>query len=47
MAASTTAVAPSYSEALETSRPVSRHIIVCHSRIVRRVPWLASGWYGV
>ena len=34
-------------DALATSMPVSSAIIVWYSKIVRSVPWLASGWYGV
>ena len=47
MAASATAVAPSYSDALETSMPASSAIRVWYSKIACSVPWLASAWYGV
>ena len=43
-AASAVADAPSYMEALATSQPVSPQIIVCHSKMACRVPWLISGW---
>jgi len=43
-AASAVAEAPSYIEALATSRPVSPQIIVCPSKIACRVPWLISPW---
>ena len=39
-----TADAPSYSEALETSRPVSSLISVWYSNRAWRTPWLISGW---
>ena len=45
--ASTTAVAPSYSEALATSISVSWQTYVWNSKIACSVPWLTSGWYGV
>ena len=41
------AVAPSYSEAFETSSAVSSAISVWNSKIACSVPWLASAWYGV
>ena len=41
-AASAAAEAPSYMEALATSTPVSEAIMVCHSKIACRVPWLIS-----
>ncbi len=47
MAASGTAVDPSYIDALATSIPVSWHIIVWNSKIVIRVPCEISAWYGV
>ena len=34
-------------EAFATSIPVSSAIIVWYSKMLRSVPWLASGWYGV
>ena len=45
--ASAAAVAPSYSEALATSMPVSAQIIDWNSKIVCSVPCDASAWYGV
>ena len=45
--ASTHADAPSYSEALATSIPVSRHTRVWYSNRAWRTPWATSGWYGV
>jgi len=47
MAASGTAVEPSYMEALATSMPVSWQIMVWNSKIVVRVPCEISAWYGV
>ena len=38
---------PSYSEALETGRPVSSDIAVWNSNIACRWPCETSGWYGV
>jgi hypothetical protein len=43
-AASAQAVAPSYIEALETSRPVSRQTSVWYSKMACSVPWASSGW---
>jgi hypothetical protein len=45
--ASASAEAPSYIEALLTSRPVSAHIMLWYSYSSCSVPWLASAWYGV
>ena len=45
--ASTSAVGPSYSEAFETSSPVSSQIIDWYSNSAWRTPWDSSGWYGV
>ena len=45
--ASASAEAPSYSEAFETSMPVSPAIIDWNSYMICSVPWLASAWYGV
>ena len=42
MAASASAVAPSYMEALLTSRPVSSQIAVWYSKMVCSTPWLRS-----
>ena len=42
--ASTSAVAPSYSDAFETSSPVSSQIIDWNSNSVCRTPWESSGW---
>ena len=47
MAASGTAVDPSYMDAFATSMPVSWQIIVWNSKIVVSVPWEISAWYGV
>ena len=47
MAASGTAVEPSYIDALATSMPVSWQIIVWNSKIVVSVPCEISAWYGV
>jgi hypothetical protein len=44
MAASGTAVEPSYMEALATSMPVSWQIIVWNSKIVVSVPCEISAW---
>jgi len=44
IAASGTAVEPSYMEALATSMPVSWQIMVWNSKIVVRVPWAISAW---
>jgi hypothetical protein len=44
VAASATAEAPSYSEALEISRPVSSLISVWYSNRAWSTPWLISGW---
>src|SRR5450759_5565300 len=46
-AASAMAVAPSYTDALLTSMPVSAQIIDWYSKTVCSVPWEISGWYGV
>ena len=43
-AASAVAWAPSYIEALATSRPVRAQTMVWNSKMVWRVPWLISGW---
>ena len=45
--ASTRAVAPSYSEAFDTSSSVSSHTIDWNSKRVWSTPWESSGWYGV
>ena len=45
--ASTSAVAPSYRDALETSRPVSSQIIDWNSNRTCSTPCDSSGWYGV
>ena len=45
--ASTSAVAPSYREALDTSRPVSSQTIDWNSNNACRMPCESSGWYGV
>ena len=45
--ASAAAVAPSYSDALATSMPVSSQIIDWNSKMVCSVPCEASAWYGV
>jgi hypothetical protein len=47
LTASTRAVAPSYSEAFETSSAVSSHTIDWNSKRACRTPWESSGWYGV
>ena len=44
IAASGTAVEPSYIEALATSIPVSWQTSVWNSKIACSVPWLISGW---
>ena len=44
MAASGTAVEPSYMEALATSMPVSWQIIVWNSKIVVSMPCEISAW---
>jgi hypothetical protein len=44
LTASTTAEAPSYRDALETSRPVSSQITVWYSNRAWSTPWLTSGW---
>ena len=41
-AASAAAVAPSYTEALDTSIPVSSQIMVWYSKMDCRRPWLIS-----
>ena len=43
-AASASAVAPSYSEAFDTSIAVSEQIIDWNSNSVCRTPWDSSGW---
>ena len=43
-AASASAVAPSYREALLTSMPVSSQMTVWNSKMDWSVPWLRSGW---
>ena len=43
-AAAPTALGPSYTEALETGRPVSSEIAVWYSNITCSPPWLTSGW---
>ena len=47
MAASGTAVEPSYMEALATSMPVNWQIMVWNSKIAVSVPCAISAWYGV
>ena len=47
MAASGTAVEPSYIDALATSMPVSWHIMVWNSKMAVSVPCEISAWYGV
>ncbi len=42
--ASTIAVAPSYSEAFDTSSPVRSQIIDWYSNRAWRTPWESSGW---
>ena len=44
---SAAADAPSYTEALDTSMPVSSQIMVWYSKMDWRMPWLISAWYGV
>jgi hypothetical protein len=44
VAASATALAPSYREALETSSPVSSLMSVWYSNRTWSTPWLISGW---
>ena len=46
-AASASAVAPAHIDALATGSPVSLDTSVWNSKIICRVPWLTSGWYGV
>ena len=45
--ASTSAVAPSYREAFDTSSPVSSQIIDWYSNSACSTPCESSGWYGV
>ena len=47
MAASGTAVDPSYIDALATSMPVNWQIMVWNSKIAVSVPCEISAWYGV
>ena len=46
-AAAPTAEGPSYSDALDTGRPVSSLMAVWYSNITCRPPCEISGWYGV